>query len=115
MIPRTRVTTAFFALQNLTFMEAHGLKKPQVKRPQILRIDLDGDGREEVRISGTNYFTKGGRIPHRSPAGSYPFVLLRRVVGGTVQRTRIEGEFHPDGFVRTCTVTAPRGPAQEEF
>lgn len=77
------------------FLEARGLKEPKVNITQIARVDLDGDGEEEVLISGTNYFGKGGHLSRTIPAGSYSFVLLRRVVPNSVQTQLIEGEFYP--------------------
>jgi len=65
-----------------------------------LRVDLDGDGEDEVLISATNYFTKAGRMPNKSTstAGSYSFVLLRQVVGGVVKTKLIDGEFHVKAY-----------------
>ena len=74
--------------------------EPKVKIESILRVDLDGDGEEEVLISATNYFSKDDRVPMRSPAGSYSMVLLRRVVAGKVETQVVEGEFHPKAYVR---------------
>jgi hypothetical protein len=61
----------------------------------MIRVDLDGDGEDEVLISATNYFSKDDRVPMRSPAGSYSMVLLRRVVAGKVETQLVEGEFYP--------------------
>jgi hypothetical protein len=77
------------------FLEARGLKEPKVNITQIVRVDLDGGGEEDVLISGTNYFSKEGRLSRTIPAGSYSFVLLRRTVRNSVQTQLIEGEFHP--------------------
>jgi hypothetical protein len=77
------------------FLESRGLRNPAVKIEQILRIDLDGDGEEEVLISATNYFRKDGSMPNASPAGSYSCVIERRVVKGEVRTRLIEGEFYP--------------------
>jgi len=82
------------------FLKTKGIEQPKVKIESILRIDLDGDGEEEVLISATNYFSKDDRVPMRSPAGSYSMVLLRRVVAGKVETQLIEGEFHPKAYVR---------------
>src|SRR5215510_7209109 len=80
------------------FLETKEIKQPKVKIDNILRVDLDGDGEEEALISATNYFTKDGRVPMRSPAGSYSMVLLRRVVAGKVETQLVEGEFHPKAY-----------------
>jgi len=82
------------------FLKTKGIEKPKVKIESILRVDLDGDGEEEVLISATNYFSKDDRVPMRSPAGSYSMVLLRRVAAGKVQTQLVEGEFHPKAYVR---------------
>jgi hypothetical protein len=83
------------------FLKTKGIEQPQVKIENILRVDLDGDGEDEVLISATNYFDKENRVPMRSPAGSYSMVLLRRVVAGKVETQLVEGEFHPKAYVRT--------------
>ena len=82
------------------FLKTKGIEQPKVKIENILRVDLDGDGEDEVLISATNYFSKDDRLPMRSPAGSYSMVLLRRVVAGKVETQLVEGEFHPKAYVR---------------
>ena len=79
------------------FLEGKGLKDPKVKITQILRIDLEGDGEEEVLISATNYLTKEAGMPSSAVAGSYSFVLLRRVVASKVKTQLVVGEFYPKG------------------
>ena len=81
------------------FLKTKGIEQPKVKIDSILRIDLDGDGEEEVLISATNYFSKDERVPMRSPAGSYTMVILRRVVAGKVETQLVEGEFYPKAYV----------------
>lgn len=80
------------------FLKTKGIGEPKVKIDNIIRVDLDGDGEEEVLISATNYFSKDDNVPMRSPAGSYSCVLLRRVVGGNVQTQSIAGEFYPQAY-----------------
>jgi FG-GAP repeat protein len=82
------------------FLKTKGIEQPKVKIESILRVDLDGDGEEEVLISATNYFIKDDRVPMRSPAGSYSTVFLRRVVAGKVKTQLVEGDFHPKAYVR---------------
>src|SRR6476659_5777913 len=77
------------------FLESRRMSEPKVKITRILRVDLDGDGEEEVLINATNYFTDDGDVPMDTAApGSYSIVLLRRVVGGKVQTELIAGEFY---------------------
>lgn len=81
------------------FLRTKGIDQPKVKIDNTLRVDLNGDGEEEVLISATNYFGKADRVPMRSPAGSYSMVLLRRVVAGKVETQLVAGEFHPKAYV----------------
>ncbi|HEV2842335.1 MAG TPA: hypothetical protein VGW39_13500 [Chthoniobacterales bacterium] len=77
------------------FLEARRMTDPKVKITRILRVDLDGDGEEEVLINATNYFTEDGDVPMDTAApGSYSIVLLRRVVAGKVQTELIAGELY---------------------
>jgi hypothetical protein len=101
------------------FLKTKGIEQPKVKIENIVRVDLDGDGEEEVLISATNYFTKErldyapdvaphAEVPMRSPAGGYSMVLLRRVVAGKVETQLVEGEFHPQAYVpRDYSFDAP--------
>jgi hypothetical protein len=77
------------------FLESRRMSDPKVKITRILRVDLDGDGEDEVLINATNYFTEDGDVPLDTAApGSYSIVLLRRVVAGKVQTELIAGEFY---------------------
>src|SRR6266542_2326921 len=81
------------------FLKTKGIEQPKVKIDSILRVDLDGDGEDEVLISATNYFSKES-VPMRSPAGSYSMVVLRRGMSGKGGTALGEGEFHPKAYVR---------------
>ena len=80
------------------FLKTKGIAEPKVKIENILRVDLDGDGEEEVLISATNYPGKDNAVPMRSPAGSYSMVVLRRVISGKVETQLVAGEFHPNAY-----------------
>jgi hypothetical protein len=84
------------------FLRTKEIEQPKVKIDKIVRIDLDGDGEEEVLISATNYFSKDQSVPMRSRAGSYSMVLLRRVVAGKVETQLIVGEFHPKDYPKAA-------------
>ena len=84
------------------FLKTKGIEQPKVKIDNILRVDLDGDGEDEVLISATNYFKKDDRVPMRSPAASYSMVLLRRVGAGKVETQLIAGEFHPKAYPKAA-------------
>jgi hypothetical protein len=82
------------------FLKTKGIEQAKVMIDNIVRVDLDGDGEEEVLISATNYLSKDGSVPMRSPAGTYSMVLLRRVVSGKVETRMIAGELHPKAYSR---------------
>jgi len=78
-------------------LKSHGIENPQVILTQVLRVDLDGDGVEEVLVSATNYkrFKPGGRLTPNSRAGDYSLVFLRKEVQGKVVASIIKGEYYP--------------------
>lgn len=73
--------------------------KPRINIAQVLRVDLDGDGRDEVLVSAS-YYTDGmnndaGPMATRPKSGDYSFVLLRRLIRGKLRNIIIDGEFYP--------------------
>ena len=84
------------------FLRTKEIDQPKVKIDNIVRVDLDGDGEDEVLISSTNYFRKDESLPMRSPAASYSMVLLRRVVARKVETQLIVGEFHPKAYPKAA-------------
>ena len=79
------------------FLKGRGIKEPKVKIKRVLRVDLDGDGEDEVLLSATNYFgAEDEEVPSSSPPGSYSVVLLRRVINGKLKAQVVAGEIHPD-------------------
>jgi hypothetical protein len=93
------------------FLKSRGIADPKVRITRILRVDLDGDGEQEVLISATNYLTEDKsdhsaapfpEAPIDSPRpGSYSIAILRRVVAGNVQTKLVAGEVYtkPDESV----------------
>ena len=84
------------------FLKTKGIAQPTVKIDNIVRVDLHGDGEEEVLISATNYFRKDESVPMRSPAASYSMVLLRRVVAGKLETQFVVGEFYPKAYPKAA-------------
>jgi len=109
-LPRTPViadvTQSVYVEAVRDFLKARGVADPKVRITRILRVDLDGDGEEEVLISATNYFTddklndSSAAAPfpeapiHAPQSGSYSIVILRRVVDGNVQTKLVAGEVY---------------------
>ncbi|HEY6154548.1 MAG TPA: hypothetical protein VIW07_12480 [Candidatus Udaeobacter sp.] len=108
-LPRTAVvadiTQPVYIEAVRDFLKPHGVTDPKVRITRVLRIDLEGDGEEEVLINATNYFT-GDKLNdspaapfpeapiHAPQPGSYSIVLLRRVVGGNVETELVAGEVY---------------------
>ena len=89
-------------MQCAIFCETKEIDQPKVKIDNILRVDLDGDGEEEVLISATNYFGKTTACQCDRPPASYSMVLLRRVVAGKVETQLIVGEFYPKAYPKAA-------------
>ena len=69
------------------FLRTKEIDQPKVKIDNIVRVDLDGDGEEEVLISATNYFRKDDSVPMRSSYwGNIPSRKWRPAVPGVVAR-----------------------------
>jgi len=77
------------------FLKARGIADPKVRITRILRIDLEGDGEDEVLINATNYFSQRDEAPIQAPKrGSYSIIMLRRVAAGKVQTQLVAGELY---------------------
>lgn len=86
------------------FLKTKRIGTHDLKLKQAVRVDLEGDGVDEVLLVATRQFSyevKDGK----KAFDEYSVVLLRRVVGGRPQTTMVAGEIHPknkdfyDGFV----------------
>lgn len=79
-----------------SLLRSKGIRRPVVNIVKVVRVDLEGDGVDEVLINATRgHHWPSGSISHRFEAGDYSLVLLRKVIGGKVEHIIIEGEFHP--------------------
>lgn len=72
-------------------VRSKGIAKPNVKIKQAYRVDLDGDGTEEVILSASHF--KTGAVSPSAAVGDYSFVMLRKVVNGKAQNIMLAGEF----------------------
>jgi hypothetical protein len=79
-------------------LKGQGIVNPKVNLTQVIRVDLDGDGVEEVLVSATHYerFEPGGGLTPNARAGDYSLVFLRKVVQGKVVTRIITGEYYPE-------------------
>ena len=78
-------------------LRGKGIANPSVHITQVIRVDLDGDGEEEVLVSAANYarFKPQGGLTPDARAGDYSLVFLRQVVQGQVVTKIITGEYYP--------------------
>lgn len=72
------------------YLKSKGIVKPVVNITQAYRVDLEGDGRDEVLITATRY--KDGLSSHAS-VGDYSVILLRKTVGKSVVTYELAGEY----------------------
>ena len=78
-------------------LRSKGIDNPKVNLTQVIQVDLDGDGVEEVLVSATNYAKpeSGAGLTPDARAGDYSLVFLRQVVQGKVVTKIITGEYYP--------------------
>ena len=80
-------------------LRRHGFIRPQINITQVMRVDLDGDGSEEVLLSATRLAGGLGGADRgmawRAAPGDYSFVLLRKIVGGRVRDIPLVEEYFP--------------------
>jgi hypothetical protein len=73
-------------------LRQQGITRPKVKISQVISVDLDGDGSEEVLVSATHY-AQG--LSSRASSGDYSVVFLRKMVHDKVVTTIVAGDFFP--------------------
>lgn len=79
-------------------LRRHGMPGSKVNITRVLKVDLEGDGVDEVLISAS-YLAGGLNSPERGMAvramrGDYSFVVLRKIIGGKVRDIQLAGEFY---------------------
>jgi hypothetical protein len=73
-------------------LAAHGIRNPVARVTGAVRVDLDGDGTEEVIVSASRGTVVDGWA---AAAGDYSVVFVRKLVGGAVRTIMLEQEYHP--------------------
>ena len=80
------------------FLRAKGIQKPEVKITRLMRVDLEGDGQDEVILSATRHgFGDLSQITPNAAAGDYSILLVRKIVAGKLQTFALEAEVYPKG------------------
>ncbi|MFL6468780.1 MAG: hypothetical protein ACJ72Z_12550 [Pyrinomonadaceae bacterium] len=72
------------------YLKKKGIAKTTIKLTEAYRVDLEGDGSEEVILAAT-FYKKG--LDSSAAAGDYSLVLLRKAVGQVVTDHMLTGEF----------------------
>jgi hypothetical protein len=72
-------------------LKTKGITEAGAVLNQVLRGDLDGDGKDEVLICATKY--KGG-LGVTAKAGDYSIILLRKIVNEKVESIPVVAEYH---------------------
>jgi hypothetical protein len=75
-------------------LQQKGLQNPTVKLSQVLRVDLDNDGVDEVLVVATYLGDKENSPPPSAKAGTYSLVLLRKVAGHQIKNIMLREEYH---------------------
>lgn len=85
-------------------LQTEGLTDPNVQISQVLTLDLEGDGTNEVLIAAT---TLGSVAAPISDVGDYSIIALRHVVNGQLEETTLSAN------VTTEDDLARLGPSEE--
>src|SRR5262245_37737228 len=64
------------------FLKLNGILRPVVKLTQLYRVDLEGDGQEEVILTATKYSNENAAS---AKTGDYSFTIVRKIVAGKVK------------------------------
>jgi hypothetical protein len=78
----------------------HGIRNPVARVTGAVRVDLDGDGTQEVIVSA---FRSTGNGSFTVGAGDYSMVFVRKLVRGVVRTIMLEQEYHPVAKGETTT------------
>ena len=84
-----------------------GFPEPVAEISQILRVDLEGDGTDEVLINASHFVEPTG---HDVEFGDYSLVLMRKVVGDSVMTIPIIADYYYEvamQFPLTYAMTLP--------
>jgi hypothetical protein len=81
-----------------SILRSHGIKRPLVNITQLLRVDLDGDGAQEVLVSAAHLAEGIGsadkQMAVHSKPGDYSIVFLRKIVKGRAQNIILSEDYH---------------------
>jgi len=85
----------------LDWLKAESVDDPQLGSLQIFRVDLEGDGSDEIFISATHLDDS----QHMTKAGDYSIVLMRKVTGNDIVTKLVVGDLYSSN---AAELTYPR-------
>lgn len=91
-VHETDTTNPTYVKQVRGLLDRAGLKQAKVNLTRVLRVDLDGDGTEEVLVSAQT--PREGYPRPDIVVGDYSLVLLRQVKGNRVVTTVLQAEYY---------------------
>lgn len=83
------------------WLSAEGVAAPQVDSVQVYRVDIEGDGTDEVFISATHL----DESQHTTKAGDYSIILMRQVAGNDAVTKLVVGDVYRS---QELEITYPR-------
>lgn len=99
MMPRVAqplpLDTAVYIDQIRTLLQDSGIVEPMVNLTGVYRIDLEGDGVDEVLIQAEHLTGLGQGLPTAN-AGDYTAVVLNKIIGGTVSSIPLQLDVYPE-------------------
>jgi len=63
------------------WLVSRGIPQPDVRITRVVRVDIEGDGVDEVFINASRFLEETG---HNTEMGDYSILLMRKVVGDSV-------------------------------
>lgn len=70
---------------------SQGVTLPNIQITRIVRVDLEGDGVDEVFISASHFEDESG---HMAEAGDYSIILMRKIVGSEVATVPVVADLY---------------------
>jgi hypothetical protein len=98
----------FYRLVVTDWLAGEGISSPQFGKLQIYRVDIEGDGTDEVFISATHL----DESQHTTKTGDYSIILMRKIVGNDVVTRLVIGDVYHS---QDLELTYPRTYTLENF
>jgi hypothetical protein len=86
--------TAVYQQAIADLLRQQGLAEPDVQLSHVLRVDLEGDGVDEVLVGASRLVADTSLPP--VAAGDYSLVILRKVVGNSVVTIPLRLDVYPE-------------------